>query len=171
MVVTMNDDLDGLETARGLASASRRVRWLSLAFVVLAILLVPWTVYLAYTLPHRATALHYNAAWTGFDIALTLVLLWTAWSAYRRSRWLTIAATVNATMLCVDAWFDVTTSPTSMDLWFAVLSAVVIELPLAAVCLWLAVNGQQIFAGRIVLHVRRRDEPASAELPQRQPRS
>ena len=38
----------------------------------------------------------------------------------------------------------------------AVASAALIELPLAAVSVWLAVNGQRIIEHRITLHVLRR---------------
>ena len=39
-----------------------------------------------------------------------------------------------------DAWFDILTSRTSSDILQAVLLAVLVELPLAALCFWMAVN-------------------------------
>lgn len=127
---------------------SRLMHRLGTVFVVLAVLMIPWSIYLGMALPHRELARHYDAAWAGFDVGLAAALGWTAYAALRRSRWLPVAASINATMLIVDAWFDVMTSPTSKDLWVAVGSALLLELPLAGVCLWLAVNGQRVVEWR-----------------------
>lgn len=76
--------------------------WVGPVFAVLAVLTVPWGIYLAMRLPHRQVALHYDVAWGGFDIALALALAGTAWTAWRRSRWIPVAASLNATLLGVD---------------------------------------------------------------------
>ena len=65
-------------------------------------------------------------------------------------------ATATATMLVVDAWFDVMTSPRPRDLLAAVAMALLVELPLAGVCVWLAVSGQSLLERRIALSLRRR---------------
>lgn len=39
-----------------------------------------------------------------------------------------------------DAWFDILTSRASSDVFQAVLLAVLVELPLAALCFWMALN-------------------------------
>jgi hypothetical protein len=80
----------------------------------------------------------------------------TATAAVRRSKWLAVAATATATMLVVDAWFDVMTSPRPRDLLAAVAMALLVELPLAGVCVWLAVSGQSLLERRIALSLRRR---------------
>ena len=54
---------------------------------------------------------NYDAAWAGFDVLLTLTLASTAYFALRRSRYLATAASATATLLVVDAWFDVLTTP------------------------------------------------------------
>ena len=74
--------------AADLAAVSRRARWAGAVFAVLAVLMVPWTVYLAVSLPSEQRAAHYDLAWAGFDVGLFAVLLWAAWSAATRSRWL-----------------------------------------------------------------------------------
>ncbi len=121
-----------------------RTTWVGLFFAVLAVLMIPWTIHLAIALPNRSIASHYDVAWAGFDIALAAVLAWTAYCAVRRTHWLPIAASVNATLLVVDAWFDVLTAPNSRNLVIALGSAVLIELPLAGVSLWIAVTGWQM---------------------------
>ncbi len=142
--------------AADLAAVSRRARWAGPVFAVLAALMVPWTIYLAVSLPSEQRAAHYDLAWAGFDVGLFTVLLWAAWSAATRSRWLAVAASLNAGFLVVDAWFDVVTAPDRRELVMALASAALIELPLAAVSVWLAVNGQRIIERRITLHVLRR---------------
>jgi hypothetical protein len=146
--------------AAELAAVSRRARWAGPVFAVLAVLMVPWTVYLAVSLPSEERAAHYDLAWAGFDVGLFAVLVWAAWAAATRSRWLAVAASLNAGFLVIDAWFDVVTAPDRRELMMALASAVVIELPLAAVSVWLAVNGQRIVERRITLHIlRRRHRP------------
>ena len=147
---------EGGVTDRDLGRAGRRAAWAGPVFVLLAAAMVPWTVFLAITLPVQETAEHYDLAWVGFDIALIALLGWTAWCALRRSPTLAVAASMTATMLVVDAWFDVVTAPTGQDLALALSMAVVVELPLAAVCLWLARNGQHIAERLVVLRLRRR---------------
>jgi hypothetical protein len=44
-----------------------------------------------------------------------------------------------AALLLADAWFDVCTSPPGLDRLLAVGEAVLVELPLAAAAIWLAV--------------------------------
>lgn len=145
--------------AAELEVVSRRALWMGPVFAVLAVLLIPWTVYLAVTLPHQQTARRYDLAWAGFDVGLAGALAWTAWTALRGSRWLVIAASFCAALLVVDAWFDAVTSPSRHDLVLALASAVVIELPLAGVCLWMAINGQRIIERRITLRLLRRGGP------------
>ena len=59
-------------------------------------------------------------------------------TARRRLPWFEGAATSAATLLFVDAWFDVLTSSSRAELALAVGEAAFIELPLAVLCLVLA---------------------------------
>ncbi len=54
----------------------------------------------------------------------------------------------------VDAWFDVMTTP-GVQRIEAILLAAFVELPLAAVCMWLSWHTQQLEERRIVLLMRR----------------
>jgi hypothetical protein len=74
----------------------------------------------------------------GFDIALVFLLVGVAVAAWLRSPWLEGAATAAATLLFVDAWFDVLTASSRSELVIAIVEAVVVELPIAVFCLLLA---------------------------------
>ena len=119
-------------------------RWVGVGFAVAAAMLGPWTLWIAWTLPNRHLADHWALAWGGFDLGLAAALAATAVAVLRRS-WLTpIAATVAATMLVCDAWFDVVTARGRMTVTIAVLEALLAELPLAAVCFWIAINVETV---------------------------
>lgn len=95
-----------------------------------AVLLVPWTVYLALSLPRRTVTSTWRGAWIGFDIALAIVLSLTAWLGWR-GRQLVIAGLVaSAVLLVCDAWFDVTLTSGS-DRWVSFATALLVALPVA----------------------------------------
>jgi hypothetical protein len=113
-------------------------RWVVPLFGLAALLLVPWVVLLVIPLPSAHRAPHWDIAWAGFDVALALLLLAVAVAAWRRSPWLEGAATATATLLFVDAWFDVLTSSTRTEVVVSIGEAALVELPLAILCLLLA---------------------------------
>ncbi len=127
-------------------------RWssnrIAVIYLVLALLLVPWLVLLAIELPDRQLNPHYRLAWVGFDLMLLLTLSRTAWLAWRRSPNLVIVAAVTATLLIVDAWFDITTAGSDRERYFAVATAALVELPLAAFSMRLARRAQRLIATR-----------------------
>ena len=59
-------------------------RWVAPLFAVVGIGLVPWTIWVAYDLPQRHLARHWDMAWGGFDVAMACLLLATAFAAVRR---------------------------------------------------------------------------------------
>ena len=120
--------------------------WVAPLFSLAAVLLVPWVVLLAVVLPSTHRSAHWDIAWAGFDIALALLLLAVAVTAWRRSPWLEGAATAAATLLFIDAWFDVLTSSTQTELVLALIEAVFVELPLALLCLMLARDAERHLA-------------------------
>ena len=138
-----------------LADDTRAVRWAGPLFALFALIMVPWTVYIGESLPRRQLSPHYDVSWAGFDVMLLAALAATAYFALRRSRYLSMAATATAVLLVVDAWFDLMTTPSSQIVQSIVLAAVV-ELPLAAVCIWLSLHTQELTERRIVLLMRRR---------------
>lgn len=111
-----------------------------LLFVGFAVALLPWSAWLVVALPSRHVADHWDVAWAGFDIGLAAMLAATVVTALRSSRWLHAAAASAATMLVCDAWFDVMTSGRSLGFWLALAEALAVELPLAGVCAWVAMD-------------------------------
>ena len=108
-----------------LADDARVVRWTGPFFALFSLILLPWTIYLAGSLPARQVSTNYGAAWAGFDVLLMLTLASTAYFALRRSRYLATAASAAAALLVVDAWFDVLTTPAGQRIESIGLAAVV----------------------------------------------
>lgn len=147
---------------RVLVDNARLVRWAAPAFVICSLMLLPWIAVLGTTLPQRQLSQHYRLAWTGYDLLLALGLACTAVAALRRSRLLPIAGSATGALLVADAWFDVLTSSGGRDIAEAVAMSVLAELPLAFVCFWLAVHSQDVAEQRLLLLLKRRRDPATA---------
>jgi hypothetical protein len=116
----------------------RRARRLAWVYLIVAVGLTGWTVLLALSLPKENLEHHYRLTWTGFDLILVLAIFLTAYWAFRVDTRVVFPATVVATLLVADAWFDVTTSATAADAAQALLLAVAVELPAAAFSLHVA---------------------------------
>lgn len=97
---------------------------------VAATLLVPWTAYLALSLPDRYVANAWALTWVGFDGLLIVLLGLTAFFAWKRRMLVVLTSFATGVLLLADAWFDITTSDAD-DLSLSVASAVVVEVPLA----------------------------------------
>ena len=126
----------------------RSVRTHPFAFLALGatIALIPWTLLYITQLPNRHTTDHWNVAWTGFDVLLAIALGVTAWSALRERAMLIVGLIVSSALLVCDAWFDVVTSQGGGERVEAVLEAVLAELPLAAVCAFVAYDADRFMA-------------------------
>ncbi|WP_405581280.1 hypothetical protein [Streptomyces sp. NBC_01190] len=114
-------------------------RWPGYALVASGIALVPWLVVLATGLPPTATAPHWATAWVGLDTMEAVGLIATGLLTLRRHRVRSAVAGATATLLAVDAWFDVMTS-SGPDFRTALAMAFAAEIPLAAICGVLAVT-------------------------------
>ncbi len=115
---------------------SRRDRLLALLLLG-AVLEIVWAVYLGWKLPRHYVAAHWALAWVGLDVAEVVMLLGAAWAAWRQRAVLIVFSIAAATMFLLDAWFDVTTANHGDELQSVAL-AVFIEVPSAAVLLWVA---------------------------------
>ncbi|GAA2881281.1 hypothetical protein Acy02nite_16950 [Actinoplanes cyaneus] len=122
--------------------------WVAPVLALLGVATIPWTVYLSLTLPQRMEIGNYRTAWVGFDVLLVLGLLATAYTAWRGRQRVGLFAASTATLLVVDAWFDVTLSNRA-GLTTAVVSAAVIEIPLALLCGWIALHADRLAEHRL----------------------
>jgi len=79
-----------------LTDEARIVRWTGPLFAAFSVILLPWIIYLAESLPGRQISTHYDSAWAGFDVMLLLGVASTGYFALRRSRYLATAAAATA---------------------------------------------------------------------------
>ena len=116
-------------------TSTRRVRRMRrrrlLVNAAAPVVLIPWIVYLATSLPDHYVAQHWATAWVGFDVLLLVMFAVTAVLGLLRRQLLLLTAFGTGLLLICDAWFDVMTA-SSGDRWQAVASAVFVELPVAA---------------------------------------
>jgi hypothetical protein len=99
-----------------------------------AVLLIPWSIYLAATLPRRTVTNHWRAAWVGFDILLIVSLAATAWLGWRLRQMVVVGLVASAVLLICDAWFDVLLT-SGTDRWVSLATALLVELPVAVLFL------------------------------------
>ena len=107
-----------------------------LCVLICCIALAAWIGVLAVTLPRYYRAGGWRGAWVGFDLAELAAFAVTGWAVWRRRQILIICLVVLATLLCCDAWFDVVLDARTSGFLVSLLSAVLIELPLAAVAIF-----------------------------------
>jgi len=119
-------------------TAKPAFRWMVTLIAISAVVLIPWAAYLALSLPASVSARHWPAAWTGLDVVMAAGLAVTAWLAVRRDRRMVFPAVATATLLLVDAWFDVCTAPAGGPLVMA-LADMCVEIAEAAGCLALTI--------------------------------
>ncbi|MBR7835764.1 hypothetical protein KDL01_21000 [Actinospica durhamensis] len=123
-------------------------RWCGTLLLALGVLTLPWTAGLAVMLPSSERSAHYDISWTGFDLLLCGLLLHTGWSIARHRPGGELSAAMTGTLLVVDAWFDVLSAPDAAQLLTASAMALLVELPLAALCLWIAAHRGSAFLQR-----------------------
>jgi hypothetical protein len=100
--------------------------------------MVPWIVYLAFTLPGNHPADQWSATWTGFDMALLATLAGTALAILGKRQVAIVGMLVTSTLLVCDAWFDVMLSWGADEFPLSVVTALGGELPLAGLCFYAA---------------------------------
>jgi hypothetical protein len=131
------------------SSVLARVRRVRLVLMVGAIIgLIPWTIYLAITLPDKYIAHNWPATWVGFDLLLLLFMVATAVLGLLRRQLLVLTAFTTGILLVCDAWFDVMTAAPA-DRWLSILTAAVGELPLAVILITGALRILRLTATRL----------------------
>ena len=112
----------------------RRRRRLVLSITAFAALvLIPWIFYLSVTLRERHRVIMWNTAWVGFDVLLALSFALGAWAMWKRRLIAIPFLTASAVLLLVDSWFDVTMSWGTREQRISLLTALLLEIPLAIV--------------------------------------
>jgi hypothetical protein len=129
--------------------SQRRRRLFIAACLVGVLVLAVWIGILEVTLPRNYRAGGWRAAWVGFDIGLLVVFAATAWAAWQRRQILIVCLMVLATLLCCDAWFDTTLDWGTHGFTLSLLSALLVELPLAVVALIGARRLLRLTIGRV----------------------
>jgi hypothetical protein len=135
------------QTAQAVNRTNPVPRWVAPAFALAALCTLPWVVFLAASLP-ATSRVNDRLAWVGFDVGEVVMLMVTAYLAWRGKPKVALAATALATMLVVDAWFDVNTSTPGAERHLA-LAFAVLEVSLAAVSLWIAFHAASVGRRRV----------------------
>lgn len=121
-------------------------QWVILVFGAIGVGLLPWTIWLSSSLKPRHVTEQWDIAWSGFDSGLAVAFLLTALAAWRRSPWVGAFAATTGTLLLTDAWFDIVLESHAEQLQTAIYLAVFAEVPLAAVCFWIAYRTERFLA-------------------------
>ena len=117
---------------------ARHLQLMGRALVAAGLVMVPWLVVLATTLPATARAAHWSAAWVGLDAAEACFLFATGLLLIRQDERCSLTAAITATLVLTDAWFDVLTSAPGAGKMTAVVLAACVEVPVAGLCATLA---------------------------------
>ena len=96
-----------------------------------AVVLLPWVLILAVTLPSTYEANNWNLAWIGLDLAIAVTAGLTAFLLHRHDPRAALTAVAAGTLLVADAWFDISTSGPGLDHHLALAQGLVLEVPLA----------------------------------------
>jgi hypothetical protein len=131
------------------AGNNQRRRWFLIGTIVCCVVLAAWIGVLAVTLPRFYRAGDWRGAWVGFDLAELAAFAATAWAAWRGRQALIMCLLVLATLLLCDAWFDVTLDVRTSGFMWSLLSALLIEIPLAVAALLAARRLLRLTIGRI----------------------
>ncbi len=99
-----------------------------------SIAMIPWLVYLGFTLPQDYNANHWALVWIGFDILLVAMMTTTAYLGWRRRALVILPAFGTGVLLLADAWFDTTTAGPD-DIRVSIATAALAEVPLAVLLL------------------------------------
>ena len=138
--------VDDLGTSNRWLRRTRELRILVL--VVSSVALVPWIAYLAVSLPPRYVAHNWDVTWVGFDVLLLVLMVATAVLGYLRRQMLVLTAFATGILLICDAWFDVLTAHGDDQVW-SVVTALVVELPLAALLITGSMQILRLAAARL----------------------
>jgi len=113
-----------------------------------AIGLIPWTIYLAVTLPANYVAHNWPATWIGFDCVLIAFMIATAVLGWLRRELVILPGFTTGVLLICDAWFDIMTAGPG-QLWISVMTAALLNVPAATIMITGAVRIVRLTATRL----------------------
>ena len=111
----------------------RRMRYALLFTMGCCIVLAAWIALLILTLPGHYTSDDWRTVWVGLDVAELVGFAATGWAAWHQRQALVFCMIITGTLLVCDAWFDVTLDYGSRGFTTSIVSAALVELPLAFV--------------------------------------
>jgi hypothetical protein len=123
---------DSAAGSRDLPGSPRSRAFALVAIIGCCVVLAAWIGVLAVTLPRYYRSGGWRGAWVGFDVGLLAAFAATAWAGWRHRQLVIACLLVVATLLCCDAWFDVTLDLRTSGFWVSLAMALCVELPLAA---------------------------------------
>jgi hypothetical protein len=125
--------LAALDRAHPLADPRlrRRMRFGLLLLTGCCIALAGWIAILILTLPGHYTSADWQTVWVGLDVAELAGFAATGWAAWHQRQIVTFFMIITGTLLVCDAWFDVALSYGSSEFTTSIISALLVELPLA----------------------------------------
>jgi hypothetical protein len=109
----------------------RRLRFGLLLLTGCCIALAGWIAILILTLPGHYTSADWQTVWVGLDVAELAGFAATGWAAWHQRQIVTFFMIITGTLLVCDAWFDVALSYGSNEFTTSIISALLVELPLA----------------------------------------
>jgi hypothetical protein len=128
---------------------ARRMRRNRLTLMVAGTIgLIPWMIYLAFTLPTNYVAHNWPATWIGFDCVLIAFMITTAVLGWLRRQLVLLSAFTTGVLLICDAWFDIMTAGPS-QFWTSALTAGLLSLPLATIMITGAMRIVRLTATRL----------------------
>jgi hypothetical protein len=113
-----------------------------------AIVLIPWIVYLGFTLPANYVAHNWPTTWIVFDGLLVAFMAATAVLGWLRRQLVVLPAFTTGVLLICDAWFDIMTAGPG-EVWVSVLTAALGNLPLAVILITGALRILRLTATRL----------------------
>jgi hypothetical protein len=127
-------------------------RWELLLILIIAgcVVLAGWIGYLAVSLPTFYRAGSWRGAWVGFDLAELAAFATTGWAAWKRRQILIICLIVLATLLLCDAWFDVVLDARTAGFVGSLVTALVIEVPIAVIAVLVARRLLRLAIGQVI---------------------
>ncbi|MFZ1162432.1 hypothetical protein [Mycobacterium sp.] len=128
---------------------ARRMRRTRLTLMTVGtIALIPWVIYLAFSLPDNYVAHNWPATWIGFDCVLITFMIATAVLGWLRRELVILPAFTTGVLLICDAWFDIMTAGPG-QFWMSVSAAALLNVPVGAIMIAGAVRIVRLTAARL----------------------